>query len=117
MATVLVGTSCYGQSPTNRDAAIEHLASTLVPQCAQSDLERLGISKEQCDQLHAVSIAQCKAVATTDLPTQLSQRELGRAMLRFSFCRGMVMQGKDFDLAVWEPTITQLLDEAHEEEK
>ena len=46
----------------------------------------------------------------------LSQVELGRAMLRFSLCRGVLMQGATFDLKVWEPTITKMLEEAHQSE-
>ena len=79
-------------------------------------MQQLGLSKEQCDQRHRESVEQCKAVAATGLPALLSQVELGRAMLRFSLCRGVVIQGEQFDLTAWEPTITEMLDKAHEDD-
>jgi len=62
------------------------------------------------------SVAQCGTIAATNLPAQLSQEDLGRMMLRFSLCRGIVIQGEKFDLTAWEPTITQMLAKAHEDE-
>lgn len=62
------------------------------------------------------SVEQCKVIAATNLPALLSQEELGRALLRFSLCRGMVIQSKQFDLTAWEPAITQMLEKARESE-
>lgn len=112
---LLIAARSYCEEPTNRDAAIQFLADSVGTECTREDVDRLGLS-EQCDQRNRESVLQCKAVATTGLPPLLSQKEWGRAMLRFSLCRGMVIQGDQFDLTAREPTITQLLDKAHEEE-
>ena len=106
----------YSEESTNRDAAIQFLADSVGTECTQEVVEKLGLPKEQCDQRHTDSVAQCKDIAATDLPTLLSQGELGRAMLRFSLCRGMVIQGKEFDLTAWAPTITRMLAKAGEGE-
>lgn len=113
---LLVAAPSYGESPTNRDAAIQFFAESVGTECEQEVVERLGLSKKQCDLRHRESVEQCKAIAATDLPTLLSQEELGRAMLRFTLCRGVVIQGKKFDLAAWEPTITRLNDKSYEDE-
>jgi hypothetical protein len=111
---LLLGARSYGEEPTNREAAIQAFAQSVGVECAREDIERLGLSKEQCDQRHLDSIEQCKGIAATGLPEELSQVNIGRAMLRFSLCRGMLMQGKSFDLEAWEPTITEMLNKAHE---
>ena len=113
---LLVAAPSYSEAPTNRDAAIQFFADSVGNECTQEVVDQLGLSKKQCDQRHMESVEQCKAIAATDLPALLSQMELGRAMLRFSLCSGMVIQGEKFDLTAWEPTITQILDRAHEDE-
>ena len=115
-AFLLVATPSYSEESTNRDAAIQFFADSVGNECTQEVVDQLGLSKEQCDQRHMESVEQCKAIAATDLPAMLSQNEIGRAMLRFSLCRGMVIQGEKFSLTEWEPTITQMLDRAHEDE-
>ena len=115
-ALLLAAALSYGDVPTNRDAAIQFFAESVGTECTQEVVEQLDLSKAQCDQRHMDSIEKCKAIAATNLPAVLSQEELGRAMLRFSLCRGMVIQGNEFDLTAWEPTITQMLQKAHEEE-
>jgi len=112
----LTAAPSYSAPPTNRDAAIQFFATAVGTECSQEVVEQLGLSKEQCDQRYIESVEKCKTIAATDLPALLSQKELGRAMLRFSLCRGMVIQGAQFDLTAWEPTISQILDEAHEDE-
>lgn len=113
---LLITAPSHSEGPTNRDAAIQFFVDSVGTECTQEDVDRLGLSKEQCDQRHRESVEQCKEVAVTDLPSLLSQVELGRAMLRFSLCRGMVIQGQQFDLVAWEPTITEMLEKAHENE-
>ena len=113
---LLVAAPSNGEAPTNRDAAIQFIAESVGTECTQEVVEQVGLSKQQCDQRHRESVQQCKAIAATDLPALLSQEELGRAMLRFSLCRGTVIQGEEFDLTAWEPTITQMLDKARENE-
>ena len=116
IAVQLLPTSSNGEEPTNRDSAIQYLADLVGAECKQEDIDKLKISKEQCDQRLRDSVVRCKSIAATDLPAMLSQVELGRAMLRFSLCRGVLMQGATFDLKVWEPTITKMLEEAHQSE-
>ena len=113
---LLVATPSYGDEGTNRDAAIRFFADSVGEECAKEDIERFGLSKEQCDQRHRESVEQCKVIAATDLPELLTQEELGRAMLRFLLCRGVVIQGASFDLAAWEPTITELNNKGREDE-
>ena len=95
---------------------IQAYAEGVGTECTQEAVEQLELSKAQCDQRHMDSVEQCKAIAATNLPRLLSREEMVRAMLRFVLCRGMVMQGNDFDLTAWEPTITQMLEKSHEEE-
>ena len=113
-AFLLVATPSYGEAPTNRDAAIWFFGDSVGTECTQEVVEKLGLSTEKCNQRHIESVEQCKVIAATDLPSKLSQVELGRAMLRFSLCHGMLIQGESFDLTVWEPTITAMLDRAHD---
>lgn len=117
IALLLPATPSNGEEPTNRDAAIQFFADSAGSECRQEDIDELQISRELCDQRLRDSIDRCKAIAATDLPALLSQVELGRAMLRFSLCRGMLMQGATFDLKLWEPTITKMLKEAHQNEQ
>jgi hypothetical protein len=113
---LLAAALSHGDAPTNRDAAVQFFADSVGTECTQEVVERLALTKEQCDQRHMDSVAQCRTIAATNLPAQLSQEDLGRMMLRFSLCRGVVIQGEKFDLTAWEPTITQMLAEAHEDE-
>jgi len=114
VALLLLTAPLYGEEQTNRDAAIQFYADSVGTECNQEDIDKLGLSKEQCDQRHLDSIERCKVIAATDLPLELSQVDLGRAMLRFSLCHGMLIQGQSFDLAAWDPTITEMLNKAHE---
>ena len=116
LVLLLLITPSFADEPTNRDAAIQFFAESVGTECEQETIDTLGISKEQCDQRHVESVNRCKLIAGTDLPPKLSQVELGRAMLRFSFCRAMLIQGESFDLKAWEPTITELLQRAHEDD-
>ncbi len=104
----------YAEEPTNRDAAIRFFAESVGAECSEEDIVQLGLPKEQCDQRHLDSIEQCKVIAATGLPSELSQVELGLAMLRFSLCRGMLIKGQSFDLTAWDPTMTEMLQKAHE---
>ena len=114
VALLILCATSYAEEPTNRDAAIQFFAESVGVECTKEDIDLLGLPKEKCDQRHLDSIKQCKVIAATDLPSKLSQVELGRAMLRFSLCHGMLIQGESFDLTVWEPTITAMLDRAHD---
>lgn len=109
-------TTSYGEEPTNRDPAIQFFAESVGGECTEEVIDKLGLPKDQCDQRHMESLEQCKIIAATDLPPKLSQVELGRAMLRFSFCRGMLMQGESFDLVAWDLTITEMLNRAHQDD-
>ena len=110
----MLWTTSYGEETTNRDAAIQLIAEAVRVECTGEDIDQLGLPEEECNQRYLDSTEKCKVIAATGLPTELSQVELGRVMLRFSLCRGVLMQGASFDLTIWEPTITEMLNKAHE---
>lgn len=111
LVLLLSAAHSQGDEGTDRDAAIRFFADSVGTECDQELIDQLGISKEQCDRRHMESVKRCKEVAATGLPALLSQKELGRAMLRFSLCRGVVIHGGEFELVTWDPTITRMLDE------
>lgn len=104
----------HGGEQTDRDEAIRFLVEAVGIECTDEHVDQLNLPKDQCDERFRYSINYCEPVAVSNLPSKLSSADLNRLMLRFSLCRGMLLQGQSFDLEKWEPTITQLVRNSRE---
>jgi hypothetical protein len=116
VVSLLLGAKSYADGQTNRDGAIQFFADAVGTTCTAEDVEEYGLSQEKCNQRHLNSVEQCKEIAATGLPQRLSSENLRRVMLRFSLCRGMLLQGKSFELEEWRPVITSILDKASDDD-
>ena len=106
-----ITSACSEESDTtDKYAMVEFLSDAAGDGCTIEQVDQLGIAKSQCDIRHSSAVSTCSNVTLKDSPVRLDRRGRARATLVFSFCMGVELQAKPFEIDKWEPTITSLLE-------
>lgn len=103
---------CSENDTSDKYAVIKFIVESVGDECTDKQIQQLGITKSQCDIRHGNAVSVCSDITLDDAQEQLDRSGRLRATLVFSLCRGVVLQGMPFEIAIWESTITKLLDQA-----
>ena len=103
---------CNENDTSDKYAVIKFIVESVGDECSVEQFRQLGITKSQCDIRHGNAVSVCSDITLADSQERLDRRGRLRATLVFSLCRGVVLQDASFEIAIWESTITRLLEQA-----